>query len=167
MTLRLILTRHAKSDWDNPLDTDHQRPLAPRGLRAAPAIGRWLAQHGYFPDQALVSDAARTRQTWGLLSAEYPAPPPVSFHSDLYHASPDTMQTILRQATGTCVQMIGHNPGIAEFVGRLVAIRPTHPAFARYPTCATLVADFDIATWADLTPYSGKLVDFIVPRDLE
>lgn len=167
MTLRLILTRHAKSDWDNPLDTDHQRPLAPRGQRAAPAMGRWLVQKGYLPDQALVSDATRTRQTWDLLSAELPAPPPVSFHADLYHASPDAMLGVLRRATGAVVLMIGHNPGIAELAQRLVAIRPTHPAFARYPTCATLVADFAIPSWADLTPYSGKVADFIVPRDLD
>jgi phosphohistidine phosphatase len=167
MTLRLILMRHAKSDWDNPLDTDHQRPLAPRGLRAAPAMGGWLAQNGYLPDQALVSDAMRTRQTWAFLSAELPTQPEVSFHSDLYHASPDTMLSILRQATGACVLMIGHNPGIAELAQRLVAIRPTHPAFARYPTGATLIADFDIAIWADLTLYCGNLVNFVVPRDLD
>lgn len=167
MTLRLILTRHAKSDWDNPLLSDHQRRLNPRGQAAAPRIGRWLADHGYLPGQALVSDATRTRETWALLSAELPSPVPVRFEPALYHASPDTMLRVLQSASAQTVILIGHNPGIAEFARHLVQSSPPHPGFGRYPTCATLVVDFPQAQWADITPGTGTARDFIVPRELD
>ncbi|MCC5992141.1 MAG: histidine phosphatase family protein [Rhodobacteraceae bacterium] len=168
MTLRLILTRHAKSAWDNPLDSDHQRPLNARGQHAAPLIGRWLAQKGYLPGEALVSDAARTRQTWAKLGAELPAPVPARFEPALYHAAPDVMLRVLQGAKAECVIMIGHNPGIAAFADLLLAQRPAHPGFGSYPTCATLVAEFDgLAGWNDLAFGAGRALDFVVPRDLE
>ena len=58
---RLILTRHAKSSWDDPLTPDHDRPLNDRGKAAAADLGQWLASRGYIPDEVLCSDALRTR----------------------------------------------------------------------------------------------------------
>ena len=110
MTLRLILSRHAKSDWDNPLDSDHTRPLSARGLDAAPRIGRWLAETGYLPGQALVSDAMRTRQTWDLIAQELPNAPAAAFDNFLYLAGPDVLMGRLRQASAPCVIVIAHNP---------------------------------------------------------
>ncbi|HXT88463.1 MAG TPA: histidine phosphatase family protein, partial [Trebonia sp.] len=76
---RLLLLRHAKSDW--PDVADHERPLAKRGRRDAPVVGRWLRTSGYLPDAVICSTAARARQTWELVSAELPsaAPPEVHF----------------------------------------------------------------------------------------
>ena len=167
MPLRLILTRHAKSDWDNPLQSDHQRPLNSRGQHAAPMIGRWLAGKGYLPQEALVSNAARTRETWALLSAELPDAVPAQYLPALYHASPTVMLRALHTAKAPCVIMIGHNPGIAEFAARLLRTHPAHPQFSRYPTCATLVVEFHQDSWADIRNGSGAALDFTVPRDLE
>lgn len=166
MTLRLILTRHAKSDWDNPLDTDHSRPLSPRGVEAAPRIGRWLAGKGYLPGQALVSDAMRTRQTWDLIAAELPDAPEAAFDKFLYLAGPDVLLGRLKQASAPCVILIAHNPGIAEFAEALLQAPMAHPGFARFPTCATLVAEFDAPAWSDVAFGTGRGVDFIVPREL-
>ena len=167
MTLRLILTRHAKSDWDNPLDTDHQRPLNPRGKRSAPLIGRWLAAKTYLPHEALVSDATRTRETFGLLSAELPQPVPVEFDSTLYLASATVMLRRLQRANAPVVLMLAHNPGIAELAAMLLRTPVADSDFQRYPTGATLVADFDIAQWSELRGHTGELVDFTTPRRLE
>ncbi len=167
MSLRLVLTRHAKSDWDNPLQSDHERPLNQRGRRAAPLIGRWLVENGYLPDEAFVSDAARTCETWARLSAEFPQPVSTHFEPALYHASPDTMLRVLQTAQGDTVMMIGHNPGIAAFAARLLRTPPKEDAFARYPTCATLVADFPAEHWRDIRPQTGALCAFIIPRALE
>ena len=64
----LYLLRHAKSDWDETL-TDHDRPLASRGVRDATAAGRLLAVPGWRPDLVLCSTAVRTVQTWQRASA--------------------------------------------------------------------------------------------------
>lgn len=162
---RLILIRHAKSDWSEPLP-DHDRSLNRRGRHAAVAIGDWLAQHGFLPDLALCSTALRAVETWQRLSARLPGPVETRFLGALYHAAPGTMLTTLRrEGRGGCVAMIGHNPGIGALAAALVANPPDHPRFADYPTAATTVIDFD-ADWPDITPGSGRCTAFVVPRDL-
>ncbi len=64
MPVRLILMRHAKSAWPEGV-ADFDRPLAPRGMEAAPLMGRWLAKQGITPDQVLVS-AANARGDMGF-----------------------------------------------------------------------------------------------------
>lgn len=163
---RLILTRHAKSAWDDPLTPDHDRPLNERGKAAAADLGQWLASRGHVPDLVLCSDALRTRRTWSGVAPALPGTPILDLKPALYHAGPDVMLAVLRHATGDCVMMIGHNPGIAEFAQRLVTRAPLHEGFVRYPTGATLVADFPVDTWAETAFGTAVPVDFIVPREL-
>ena len=163
---RLILTRHAKSAWDDPLTPDHDRPLNDRGKAAAADLGQWLASRGYVPDEVLCSDALRTRKTYSGIAPALPGSPELILKPALYHAGPDVMLAVLRHATGNSVMMIGHNPGIAEFAGRIVTVAPKNPDFARYPTGATLVADFAVETWEEVGFGIGAAVDFIVPREL-
>lgn len=163
---RLILTRHAKSSWDDPLTPDHDRPLNERGKAAAADLGQWLASRGYVPGTVLCSDALRTRATYSGIAPALPATTVLELKPALYHAGPEVMLAVLRNAADDCVMMIGHNPGISEFAARLVAHPPVNPEFARYPTGATLVADFVIDRWSDLTWGSGIVDDFIVPREM-
>ena len=162
MTLTLILMRHAKSDWGSPGLADHDRPLNSRGLRDAPAMGQWLREKDHLPDQVLCSTATRTRQTLEGLRIDVST----TFLPSLYHAEPDTMHDALLQAQGRSVLMIGHNPGIAAFAEDLLEHAPDHPRFHDYPTCATLVAEFDLERWADLRPGTGRVLDFVIPADL-
>lgn len=162
---RLILTRHAKSSWAEPGLADRDRPLNARGRRAARELGAWLASRGYLPDEVLSSDAARTRETWAGVAEALPGAPEPRWLPGLYHAAPDAMLAALRQATGRTVMMIGHNPGIGEFADLLPARAPNDPDFARYPTAATLVVDFEIADWRDLAPGRGSVLDFFTPSD--
>ena len=76
------------------------------------------------------------------------------------------MLDCLKDASGETVLMIGHNPGICVFAHELLASDPDHPRFEDYPTCATLVAEFDIDDWSALRPGSGVARDFVVPREL-
>lgn len=161
--MRLILMRHAKSDWSSGVTRDHDRPLNARGLRAARAMGDWLRAQGYLPDRVLCSTATRTRETLAGLRIDAPA----EFIPALYHAEPGVMLDILRGAEGQSVLMIGHNPGIGELAGDLVTHAPDHPRFFDYPTCATLVVDFQAADWSAVAAGRGAPVDFVVPRDLE
>ncbi len=133
MTKRLILTRHAKSSWDDPLTPDHDRPLNERGKAAAADLGDWLASRGYVPDEVLCSDALRTRKTWSGIAPALPGTPILELKPALYHAGPDVMLAVLRHATGETVMMIGHNPGIAEFAHRLVARAPLHARLRTIP----------------------------------
>ena len=166
MTKRLILTRHAKSSWDDPLTPDHDRPLNDRGKTAAADLGAWLASRGYVPDEVLCSDALRTRRTWSGIAPALPGTPVLALKPALYHAGPDVMLAVLRHASRDTVMMIGHNPGICEFAHRLVAHAPLNAEFQRYPTGATLVAALDIARWEDAAFGTAVTLDFTVPREL-
>ena len=166
MTLTLILTRHAKSDWDDPLLSDHDRVLNARGRGDAPKVGAWLRAQGHVPDAALVSSARRTQETWELLSPAFGTAVPMTVVPGLYHAEAEQILEHLRGAEGRTIMVIGHNPGIGGFAHRIVEDPAAHPRFIDYPTCATLVAEFPGEDWSRVDWWSGRVVDFIVPRDL-
>ncbi|MFE3838352.1 SixA phosphatase family protein [Pseudogemmobacter sonorensis] len=163
---RLILTRHAKSSWDDPTTPDHDRPLNERGKAAAADLGQWLASRGHVPQEVLCSDSLRTRKTFSGLAPALPSPPVLELKPVLYHAGPDVMLAVLRRGTADVVMMIGHNPGIAEFAHRLVAKTPISSQFTRYPTGATLVVDFSVESWDEVRFGQGITVDFVVPREI-
>ena len=161
MTRTLVLMRHAKSDWASPELADHARPLNRRGEKAAAALGAWLRAKDIRPDVVLCSSARRTVQTCEGLGLEVQP----TLLDALYEAGPEDMLQVLRQATGECVLMLAHNPGIGALAARLLAEEPEHLEFDAYPTGATLVAGFD-ADWRDLAPQTGRLLQFTIPREL-
>lgn len=163
MTRTLILTRHAKSSWDDPQQPDFARPLNKRGRAAAPVIGQWLIDNAYLPQEVICSSAARTRETWDRMGLETDD---LRLEDALYHAPPSSMLTVLRAAHAPCVLMLGHNPGIAEFASMLAKAPAAHPRFHDYPTCATTVLTFDIESWQDVTANCGTVRDFVIPREL-
>ena len=166
MSLRLILIRHAKSSWSDPLADDHARVLNNRGRTSARAIGVWAAERGYQPQKVLCSDAARTRETAELFMSALATQPEVSFLPSIYHAAPDTMLDLLKGQGASPIAIIGHNPGIGMLANALVSKAPPHPRFTDYPTGATSVIDFAIGDWRSIQIGIGQLIDFVVPRDL-
>ncbi|TCP60405.1 phosphohistidine phosphatase [Rhodovulum bhavnagarense] len=167
MTLRLILVRHAKSGWDDPLQDDHDRVLNPRGRDAAPRIGTWLATRGYRPAEVVSSTARRTLETWERMAPLLGEGTVMRRDPGLYHAGAERMLETLNGCAVSPVLMLGHNPGIADFAARLLRKPPDSPRFARYPTCATLIADFDTDDWSMVAFGTGTVIDFITPKDLE
>lgn len=166
MSLTLILTRHAKSDWNDPDQDDFDRPLNGRGRKSAPAIGRWLAEKGYLPDVVLVSGARRSVETWERMAGSLPETAEMRSAPALYHAEPKVILGVLRTQTEPTVMLIGHNPGIALFASALADRAHDHPKFAQYPTGATTIFEVQGEHWSDIQPGSGRIVDFVVPRDL-
>lgn len=167
MTLRLILTRHAKSDWSTPGAPDHDRPLNKRGRRQAPLIGAWLASRRDIPARILCSDAARTRETLDLILPARGTAPDVALLPALYHAAPDTILGLIRAELVPTLLVIGHNPGLAEAAQRLCHMPPPHPRFADFPTAATAVFDFTEDAWSQVDWGRATLRDFVTPDDLE
>lgn len=164
---RLVVLRHAKSARPPDVD-DHDRPLAKRGRRDAPAAGRWLRAAGCVPDLVVCSTAARARQTWELAAAQLPAPPPVRYDPRLYDAddaellavvseTPDSVRTLL---------LVGHNPAAQDLV-LLLAEEALSDALERtrekFPTCAIAVLA-QHGGWPAAAPRSALLTDLAVPR---
>lgn len=167
--LRLMLLRHAKSDWSAAGQPDRDRPLAQRGRAAAPVMGRYLAQHPPGPDLALVSPARRTRETWDLLAPALASMPPVRFDERLYDARAATVLRVLQEAPvdTRALLVIGHNPGLQELANLVIgtgdpAVRAQ--LVEKFPTTALAVIDFTAERWSELRAGAGRLERFITPR---
>jgi phosphohistidine phosphatase len=165
----LMLMRHAKSAW--PDVPDHDRPLAPRGERDAPAMGRWLRAVDRIPDYVLCSTARRASQTWLLAQAELGAAASVSFDDSVYFDSTDPLAELLRRTPATIrtLLLVGHDPAVHE-LALLFAGDGSDPGArerlaAKFPTAAVAILDFD-GDWAQLEPGTARLISFMVPRDL-
>ena len=67
MKRTLFLVRHAKSSWDDVALPDKERPLADRGKRDAPMMGKRLAKRQVRPDLILSNPARRALSTAGII----------------------------------------------------------------------------------------------------
>jgi phosphohistidine phosphatase len=172
--LRLLLLRHAKAAQDSG-EGDFARALTPRGRSDAVKMGRVLDTHAYIPNLVLCSSAARTAETFEMLSPELAKPPRVEFLKSFYLASPRKIFDVLRNAPNdaNAIMAVGHNPGMEELAERL-ARKPQTKSETKYreslrekfPTCALAVLDFDVAEWSKIEPASAALTDFLRPKDL-
>jgi phosphohistidine phosphatase len=165
---RLVVLRHAKSA--RPSDVpDHDRPLAPRGRRDAPAAGRALAAADCLPDLALCSTAVRARQTWELAAAQWGTPPPVRHDPRLYAADAPGLLAVVRETppqVGTLL-LVGHNPGLEDLVLDLAGdgLDDTiERVRAKFPTSALAVLSWRGTGWPELAPGAALLTWVTVPR---
>ena len=171
---KLVLFRHAKSAW--PDVPDHERPLAGRGIRAAPVMGRWLRDADLVPELVLCSTARRARETWQFAQAGLAATPPVSFEDRIYDEDAAGLLALVREvppATGTLL-LIGHNPAIEDLALMLAAPAAGPDATsaaglermrAKFPTAAIAVLQ-PAGTWRGLVRGRAALTAFVSPRDL-
>lgn len=173
--LTLLLLRHAKSSWDNPALADYDRPLAKRGVKAAPRVGAELAALGLHPALILCSGAARARETLSLVLPAIAEPAPEVIYDDaFYMASPDALLAMLRTLPAgggapKSVMVVGHNPGLEELAELLVGdgeAEAQEVMAEKFPTCALAVITFDADNWSDIAPGTGKLTRFITPARL-
>jgi phosphohistidine phosphatase len=167
--VRLYLLRHAKSSWNDASLPDHERPLAPRGRRAAKLMGDHLSEEDIHPALVLCSSSVRTRETLSRIGKALDDEPPVQFEEGLYGAGAEQLLERLRQlpADLSSVLLIGHNPGVHELA---LGLAGSGVQLARleekFPTAALATLEFELETWADLEPGGGELVGYVVPREL-
>jgi phosphohistidine phosphatase len=177
---KLVLLRHAKSAW--PDVPDHDRPLAGRGRRDAPTMGRWLRTADYVPDKVLCSTARRARETWQLVQPELRADPPVRFERRVYQASAAQLLDLAHRtpAAVRTLLIVGHDPAIQELALMLAKAAPpagrdagpgvaSPAAFdrmrAKFPTAAIAVLELS-GSWRQLAAGTARLARFVTPREL-
>ena len=166
----LYLLRHAKSSWDDPALSDHKRPLAPRGRRAAARIAAHLDREGIRPALILCSSSRRTRQTLELVAAALPDVP-AKVEADLYGAGE---ASLLRRAhrlpdSADSVMLVGHNPGLQDLALALAGggdAQALARLRAKMPTAALATLAAPLTRWRDLRQGGAELVAFVVPREL-
>jgi phosphohistidine phosphatase len=172
----LILLRHAKSGYDDPLLRDFDRPLNDRGRRAAMRVGQWLGaaiRRGEMPDPALVfaSPAVRVRQTIEGLEAGMNRPLAPVYEQRIYLSSSATLVELVAGFSDEhqSAMLVGHNPGLEDLLLELVppggALRAE--AELKYPTATLARLDIAIDRWAQIDGGRAELTKFVRPRDLD
>ena len=166
MLQKLLLTRHAKSDWGDPTLDDHERPLNARGREACVLLASALHARGHSPDRIWCSSAVRTRETATRLMRALPGPQTVEVFPDFYHASANRVLDILAGEEARIAELdgglmlLGHNPGWQGLVEHYTG------DMRRMPTGATLVLGrtdpgkpaWERGAWTPL--------DWLKPKDL-
>jgi phosphohistidine phosphatase len=165
----LYLLRHAKSSWADGGIGDLDRPLAPRGQRAAEKIANHLRQQGIAPVIVLCSSARRARETLAVVAPAFGSATEHVVEDGLYAASAaDLLNRLQRIPDRTASAMIiGHNPGLQDLAVTLVGHGPWLQRLREgFPTTALAVLRSPTASWGELGPGGAKLIDFVVPRQL-
>jgi phosphohistidine phosphatase len=161
----LLLLRHAKSSWDAA--DDHERTLAPRGVRAAALLGAYLAEEGRAPDLVLCSTARRAVETWQRVAAQLPKPPRVVLDAALYLAAPERILARVQRADDRVRRLlvVGHNPGFQELALELAGSAGA-ARIGKFPTCALAIFEIARGGWSELSPADASLAEFVRPVDL-
>lgn len=166
----LLLLRHAKSSWADPALPDHDRPLAPRGRRAAERMNAHLLAEGIRPDLALCSSARRARDTLAAIRATLVSTD-VRVEDWLYGADAGDILDQLRavDAQRSSVMVIGHNPALGDLATDLAG-DGDDAAMAqlrtKFPTGALATLDLGPTSWARLRPGAAYLTSLVLPRQL-
>jgi phosphohistidine phosphatase len=159
----LVIVRHAKSSWDDPFLSDHQRPLAKRGLRDAPLMGAILADWGPPVDRVISSSAVRALKTAELVTGEMGLPwDEIQIEEDLYHATEYEMLDIIREQEDYLdgLLLFGHNPGMTYLVNDLSDLD-----LENLPTCGVVILQFDVDSWAEIGEALATSADIHIPKN--
>ena len=171
---RLILLRHAKSEFDRSGRTaDHERALSPAGATEAALVGAELARRGWYYDSVLCSNARRTTETFDRIGSIGADTKTIEDLSDvvvtesLYFAvSGEEMATVVdgELPEGHSRLVVGHSPGINQLVERL-----TGHATIMGTACAALLEFRGELPPKNLTRSDGlwTLVDVVCPKQLQ
>jgi phosphohistidine phosphatase len=160
---QILLIRHAKSAWDNPDLSDHDRPLAPRGLRDAPQMAQRLKSKSIIPELILSSTATRAKQTGEITALNMGLDSSIiQLSQALYHASHNA---ILRQiaalsdASIRTLFLIGHNPGFNDLIEYLGG------DIGNLPTAGQFGFNLEINNWSEISREGAKVWFFDYPKN--
>ena len=170
MPRELLILRHAKSAWDTNAASDFERPLAPRGSKAAPRMGRWLAARGLVPDYVVSSPAERARQTVEAVCAELGIGTEI-IHWDrrIYGGWTRSLIDVLRASPSAAgrVLIAGHNPGLEDLLESLCRDRIEVPPDGKLMTTGAVAHLRLDLPWAEVQPGCATLLSLTRPRQLK
>ena len=160
----VFVLRHGKSDWDANYGSDHDRPLAKRGIAAAELMGRFLKYNEQVPGKVLCSTAVRARSTAELAMAAGQWQCPAAYTDTLYGATVSAVIDLLQMEDDAILSLllVGHQPTWSELIGDL-----TGGTSVRFSTAALARIDFDVDRWRDVQTGAGTLRWLVTPKLLK
>ena len=143
---RLILLRHGEAEAQSASGRDFDRALTAAGVAAVARTAKALATAMAIPDVALVSTAARTRQTWAEAKAQFSLSEEV-LKPEIYNAGSTALLALATACEADTVMIVGHNPSLQGLALDLLA-RQGAPASlvarveSRFPPATAAVFSF-------------------------
>ena len=159
----LLIMRHAKSRWDDPGVADHDRKLAGRGKADARRIGQALRARNLVPDAIISSTARRARDTARRVAKGCQFDGASRSDPGLYPGKPESFVDLLTslEPSVRCVLVVGHNPGLEEWLLHLTG------QAAAPPTAAIARVELAVDDWQQVSgSTAGKLLCIMTPREL-
>lgn len=160
----LLVMRHAKSDWGSPTSRDHDRPLAPRGLKAARRMGRFISDSGAVPEMIVSSTAVRARTTAELAAKSGKWSSTMVTDAKLYASEIDRVLEVVAGVDPNIDRLLiaGHEPTWSALVGWLIGGGRIH-----MPTAAVACLDLAHGGWADLDRGTCSLRWLVTPKTIK
>lgn len=155
-----MVFRHGKSDWDADHDSDHERPLNPRGEQAARAMGRVLAKSGRVPQLAITSSARRARTTLELAIESGRWSTEMELSDDLYDTTTARALEVIGRVYDSVetLMVVGHEPVWGDLVEFLTRGR------VAMKTAVVAGIDLDVDSWGEVDEGRGTLAYLLNPR---
>ena len=165
MAKRLILIRHAKSDWGNPSLRDFDRPLNKRGHAAAPEMAQRMVNQNIYPDLIVSSPALRALTTAKYFAKEWEVEVNnIETDKTIYEAGVKNLLNVVNQFDNqyATIALFGHNPGLTDFANYLSDVN-----IYNMPTCSIVMLEFPFEEWNVVSSSTAKVLLFDYPKSGE
>ena len=158
----LIIIRHAKSSWDEPV-RDIDRKLTERGKNDAASVALKLVDFLYDDFVIYSSNARRAIETATVFATNFSYPiKDIIFADELYTFDDNQLEKSIKSLNNDLENVIlfGHNAAITNFVNKFGDI-----FIENVPTSGLVWIKFDCEEWKLLK--KGKIKKVLFPRDLK
>jgi len=165
---QIMLLRHAKSSWENEGLEDFDRPLASRGLKDAPMMGKFIRKIKHKPDQIISSTAQRAKETtMHALSGMKKEEEIISWNEDLYYGGKTDYLRAIQSGNerSEIIMLVGHNPNIEDTAGALIGSSVS--ANLRMPTAALVCFNTFATEWKEVNWGACQLAWMMIPKVLK
>lgn len=163
MSKKILLVRHAKSDWADLNLSDFNRPLNPRGLKDSVEMASRIAMQKLVPQKLVSSPALRAISTCELMAKNWnKQTQEIVVETKIYEANTQQLLKIVNDFDDKddYVALFGHNNGITD-----LAVYLTDADLFNIPTCGVALIEFPFDSWKEVSKHNGYLVAYDYPKN--
>jgi len=161
----IIIVRHAKSSWDFPHLSDHERPLLEKGKSKTKLINDYFLKNNLTVDLILSSHAVRAYETAKIIARHIGYPiESIRIDKMIYHANAERLIDQFYDLPDNInqVMLVGHNPTLTNFVNQYLENK-----IEWLPTSGAVSIDFDTDKWENISQAKFKLNFAVYPKMLK
>ncbi len=159
---KLYIVRHAKSSWDYPELSDHDRPLLEKGKKRTKLINDYLISNHIKVDFIISSPAVRALETAKFIARaiDYSIDE-IKVDPQIYHANVNKLEDQFYDLSDhyQSVMIVGHNPTFTSFANLFL-----DTSIDWLPTSGIVCIEFDTDYWDKIFESKRKTIFVISPR---